>query len=67
MNELKQVRTGVWQAGNCAWVFGLCDRTLASLSDNLISAGDIIQLSTASLLFVAWLLLRPNNLPIKYE
>lgn len=59
MSELKELRTGIWQAGNCAWLFGLSDRTLASLSDSILSASDIIQLSTASLLFVGWLLLRP--------
>jgi hypothetical protein len=57
--ELHRVRQGIWVAGNMAWVFGLCDRTSSALTDQYLSATDLIQLGTASLLFVAWLFLYP--------
>ena len=59
MDNLHSVRQGIWVTGNSAWVFGLCDRTTAALGDSYLSALDLIQLGTASLLFVAWLFLCP--------
>lgn len=59
MDELKAFKEGVWYAGNAAWVFGLCDRTIASGMDGVITSPDLIQLGTAGLLFVAWLFLKP--------
>lgn len=59
MNELLSLKKGIWYTGNTAWLFGLCDRTVVALADQYLSAIDIIQLGTASLLFVAWLFLYP--------
>lgn len=59
MDELKAFKEGVWYLGNAGWVFGICDRTLASTMDGMITSPDLIQLSTAGALFVAWLFLKP--------
>lgn len=58
MNEL---RVGIWQIGNIAWLFGLSDRTIAALQDGRFSAPDLILIFTASLIFVGWLFLFPGG------
>jgi hypothetical protein len=67
MNEQKSVenfpqtlKKGIWILGTSSWVFGISDRSIASLADGYISAIDLIQLFTASFFFVSWLFLRPE-------
>ena len=54
------LKKAIWLIGTSSWIFGICDRTLASLADSYISAIDLIQLCTASFFFVSWLFLRPE-------
>jgi len=58
---MKAVKNGIWFSGVASFIFGLSDRTFASLSDGLINAIDLVQLFTASLIFVAWLFLKPES------
>ena len=53
------LQKGIWLFGILSWIFGLTDRSIALLSDGYLSAIDIVQLFTASFLFVNWLLLSP--------
>jgi hypothetical protein len=53
------LRNGIWLLGVSSWLFGITDRSIASLSDGYLSALDIVQLFTASFFFVSWLFLKP--------
>ena len=54
------LKKAIWLIGTSSWIFGISDRTLASLADSYISAIDLIQLCTASFFFVSWLFLKPE-------
>ncbi|MBW4698199.1 MAG: hypothetical protein KME03_09945 [Aphanocapsa lilacina HA4352-LM1] len=56
---LNKLQKGIWILGIAAWIFGLCDRTTAALSDGYLSALDMVLLFTASFFFVCWLFLKP--------
>lgn len=56
---LSSLRNGIWLFGVSSWLFGITDRSIASLSDGYLSALDIVQLFTASFFFVSWLFLKP--------
>lgn len=58
---LGNLKNGVWFLGVSSWLFGITDRSIASLSDGYLSAGDIIQLFTACFFFVSWLFLKPTS------
>lgn len=58
---LYMLKNGIWSVGIVSWLFGITDRTLAALMDGYLSALDIVQLSTAALLFVSWLFLKPEG------
>jgi len=58
---LGSLRNGIWFIGISSWLFGISDRTIASLADGYLSAIDIIQLFTASFFFVSWLFLKPTS------
>lgn len=58
---LGSLKNGIWFIGISSWVFGISDRTIASLADGYLSAIDIIQLFTASFFFVSWLFLKPTS------
>ena len=53
------IRWIVWIGGVCAFIFGLCDRTLAAAIDHVISALDIALLGTASIVAFGWVYLIP--------
>ena len=53
------IRWVIWTGGCGAWTFGLCDRSIAALTDARISAGDIILLGTATIVALGWLSLAP--------
>jgi hypothetical protein len=59
-NFSQTLKKGIWILGTSSWVFGISDRSLASLADGYLSAIDIVQLCTASFFFVSWLFLRPE-------
>lgn len=58
---LETLKNGIWLLGVSSWLFGITDRSIASLSDGYLSAWDIIQLFTASFFFVSWLFLKPTS------
>ncbi len=53
------IRWVVWTGGCFAWVFGLCDRSVAAWADRLISALDIVLLGTAAIVAFGWVSLIP--------
>lgn len=55
------LKNGIWLFGIPSWIFGIVDRSIASLSDGYLSAVDITQLFTASFFFVSWLFLKPMS------
>ncbi|HEY9772049.1 MAG TPA: hypothetical protein V6C71_26690 [Coleofasciculaceae cyanobacterium] len=59
-NFPQTLKRGIWVLGTSSWVFGISDRSIASLADGYISAIDLIQLFTASFFFISWLFLRPE-------
>ena len=59
-NFSQTLKKGIWIIGTSSWVFGISDRSIASLADGYISAIDLIQLCTASFFFVSWLFLKPE-------
>lgn len=54
-------KNNLWLLGIVCWLFGITDRTVASLGDNYLSAIDLMQLFTASFFFVSWLYLKPEK------
>ena len=58
---LASLKNGIWLLGVSSWLFGITDRSIASLSDGYLSALDITQLFTASFFFVSWLFLKPTQ------
>jgi hypothetical protein len=42
---LGKLRNAIWLLGVSSWLFGITDRSIASLSDGYLSALDIVQLS----------------------
>lgn len=53
------LKQGIWFLGVACWLFGMIDRSIASLNDGYLSGIDIIQLLTAAFFFVSWLFLKP--------
>ncbi len=58
---LARLRNGIWFLGLPSWLFGIADRSFASWSDGYLSAGDLIQVFTATFFFVSWLFLKPTK------
>lgn len=58
---LGNLKNGIWLLGISSWIFGISDRTIATLSDGYLSAIDLMQLLTASFFFASWLFLKPNS------
>jgi hypothetical protein len=58
---IDQLRNGVWLFGIPSWVFGISDRTFAALADGSVSGGEVIQLFTASVFFLSWVCLKPQE------
>lgn len=59
MAFLMNLRNGIWLFGVSSWLFGIADRSIATLSDGYLSALEIVQLFTAAFFFVGWLVLKP--------
>lgn len=58
------LRNGIWLIGIPSWLFGITDRSMATLADGYLSAIDLMQLLTASLFFLSWLFLKPDRVEI---
>ncbi len=58
---IRNLKNGIWLFGVSSWLFGIIDRSIATLSDGYLSALDITQLFTAATFFVAWLFLKPSS------
>lgn len=58
---LAKLKNSVWVLGIPSWVFGITDRSLASFADGYLSAIEVIHLFTASLFFLSWLYLKPEE------
>ncbi|HEY9599759.1 MAG TPA: hypothetical protein V6D33_19015, partial [Cyanophyceae cyanobacterium] len=58
---ITKLRNSIWTFGIPSWLFGITDRSLAALADGYLSAIEIVQLLTASLFFMGWLYLRPED------
>lgn len=58
---LGSLKNGIWFLGISSWLFGIADRSIASLADGYLSALDIAQLFTAAFFFVSWLFLKPTS------
>jgi hypothetical protein len=55
------LKNGIWLLGVSSWLFGITDRSIASLADGYLSAIDLMQLLTASFFFLSWLFLKPAS------
>lgn len=58
-SPLGKLKRGIWILGISSWLFGIIDRSFASLADGYLSAIDVTQLFTAAFFFVSWLVLKP--------
>ncbi|MBD1936663.1 hypothetical protein [Microcoleus sp. FACHB-68] len=58
---IAHIRNSIWILGIPSCLFGITDRSLASLADGYLSAIDLTQLFTASFLLLAWLSLKPEE------
>ena len=58
---LGNLKQGIWLLGLAFGVFGIVDRSIASFSDGLLSAFDLMQLLIVAALFISWLFLKPNQ------
>jgi len=54
------LKNGVWLSGIPAWIIGVVDRSVASISDGYVSPIDFFQVITAVVFFVSWLTLKPK-------
>lgn len=61
---ITNLRNGIWLLGIPSWLFGITDRSMASLADGYLSAMDFMQLLTASFFFLSWLFLKPDQVEI---
>ncbi len=59
------LKNGVWLSGIPAWIFGVVDRSIASISDGYVSPIDFFQVITAVVFFVSWLTLNQNQTLVK--
>lgn len=57
-----RLKSGIWLIGIPSWLFGITDRSFASFADGYLSAVDLMQLFTASLFFLSWLYLKPEEI-----
>ncbi len=55
-----KLRRDIWNLGILYWMFSITEQSFAFLADSYLSAVEITQLFKVSLLFVAWIYLRPE-------
>lgn len=58
---LTRVRNGVWFVGIPSWIFGVTDRSIAAFADGYVTTIELFHLLTASLFFLSWLWLKPEE------
>lgn len=58
---IAHIRNSIWILGIPSCLFGITDRSLASLADGYLSAIDLTQLFTSAFLLLAWLSLKPEE------
>lgn len=56
-----KLKSGIWAFGIPSWLFGLTDRGVAALGDGYLSAVELFQLFAASVLFMSWICLKPEE------
>ncbi|MBW4544245.1 MAG: hypothetical protein KME25_07370 [Symplocastrum torsivum CPER-KK1] len=56
-----QLRNNIWSLGIPSFIFGIADRSIASLTDGYLSAIELVHLFTASFFFISWLSLKPEK------
>ncbi|HHP7243840.1 MAG TPA: hypothetical protein ACFE0H_04055 [Elainellaceae cyanobacterium] len=55
------LRSGIWVFGIPSWLFGVLDRGVAAFADGYLTAVEIANILTVSLLFVSWIYLKPDE------
>ncbi|MBD0266707.1 MAG: hypothetical protein ICV77_00295 [Cyanobacteria bacterium Co-bin8] len=55
------MKTAVWVIGIPAWLFGVADRGVAAFFDHSVTTSEVSQLLFVSIIFVSWLLLKPEE------
>jgi hypothetical protein len=58
---IANLRSGIWLLGIPSWIFGMADRSIASLADGYVSAVELAQLLTAAFLLLSWISLKPES------
>jgi hypothetical protein len=58
---ITKLKNNLWIFGIHSWLFGITDRSMASLADGYLSAIELVHLFIASFFFVSWLSLKPNK------
>lgn len=58
---INNLRNRIWLFGIPSWLFGIGDRTIASLADGYLTIIEIVQLFTAFFFLVAWISLKPET------
>lgn len=58
---MTKLKNNIWAFGIPSWLFGITDRSFASLADGYISPIEIFQLLTAFFFFGSWLCLKPEQ------
>ncbi len=56
-----KLRNNIWSLGIPSFIFGIADRSIASLTDGYLSAIELVHLFTASFFFISWLSLKPEK------
>lgn len=55
-----KLRNSIWNFGVASWLFGITDRSFATLADGYLSPPEILQLLIASFFLMSWLFLKPE-------
>ena len=55
-----KLRSGIWNFGVLYWMFTITEQSFTFLADSYLSGVELAQLLKVSLLFIAWIYLRPE-------
>ncbi|HBB35056.1 MAG TPA: hypothetical protein DDZ80_25690 [Cyanobacteria bacterium UBA8803] len=58
---ISKITNGIWIFGIPSWILGITSKVVSSFADSYLSALEISHLVTASLFFVTWLCLKPEE------
>lgn len=56
-----RIRNSIWFVGIPSWLFGITDRSMAAFADGYLSPVELVHLFTASVFFLCWLFLKPEE------